>query len=52
MKTYSIVYRHSRDGKMWTVCTTSVKANTESEAIAKLHSKHPYVKDVRIQSVR
>lgn len=52
MKTYSISLAYSRDGKSWTRTSTSVKATSESGAIAQVKSKYPYVKDIRIMSVR
>lgn len=52
MKTYSISFAYSRDGKSWTRTSTTVKATTESGALAQVRSKYPYVKDLRIMSVR
>ena len=52
MKTYSISFAYSRDGKSWTRTSTTVKAATESGALAQVRSKYPYVKDMRIMSVR
>lgn len=52
MKTYSISFRYSRDGRSWTRTSTSVKATSDSGAIAQVKSKYPYVDDIRIMSVR
>lgn len=52
MKTYSISFRYSRDGRSWNRTSTSVKASSESEAIAQIERKYPYVDDVRVMSVR
>lgn len=52
MKTYSISFRYSRDGKSWTRTSTTVKATSDSGAISQVKSKYPYVQDVRIMSVR
>lgn len=52
MKTYLIAYKHSRDGKSWSVCSSSVKAESESDAIRQLERKYNYVKDIRVQSVK
>lgn len=52
MKTYSIAFRYSRDGKSWTVTSTHIKATTESSAISQLKSKYKYVDSIRIMSVK
>ena len=52
MKTYSISFAYSRDGKSWTRTSTSVKASSDSGAISQVKSRYPYVKDVRIMSIR
>lgn len=52
MKTYSISYSYSRDGKSWTVTSSHFKATSESGAIAQLKSKYPYVKNIRVMAVR
>ena len=52
MKTYSISFAYSRNGTSWTRTSTSVKATSETGAIAQVKSKYPYVKDIRIMSVR
>lgn len=51
MKRYSISYRYSRDGKSWTVTSTTVTATSQSAAIAQVKSRYPYVRDVRVMSV-
>lgn len=52
MKTYSISFAHSRDGKSWNRTSTSVKAETQSDAFSQIRSKYNYVKDLRVMSVR
>ena len=52
MQTYSISYRYSRDGKCWSSTSTSVKATSDVGAIAQIQSRYPYVKEIRIVSVR
>lgn len=52
MKTYSISFRYSRDGKSWSRSSTSIKARTESAAISQLKSRYRYVDDIRVMSVR
>lgn len=52
MKTYSISFRYSRDGKSWTITSTNVKADSSSSAMSQVRSKYPYVRDIRIMSVR
>lgn len=52
MKTYSISYRYSKDGKSWFRTSTSVKAESDCGAIAQIKSKYPYVEDIRIMSIR
>ena len=52
MKTYSISFSYSKDGKSWTNRNTTVKASSESGAITQLKSMYPYVRSVRIMSVR
>lgn len=49
MKTYSISYRYSKDGKSWTSTTTSVKAETDMGAIAQIQSRYNHVKDIKIK---
>lgn len=52
MKTYSISYKYSRDGKSWTSTSTSVKSESDMGAISQIQSKYEYVKDIRIMSAR
>ena len=54
MKTYSISYKYSRNGKPWAFTSASVKAETDQGAIQQVESKHPnqIVKDIRITSIR
>lgn len=52
MKTYSISFRYSRDGKSWTNRNTSVKAASEAGAKAEVRKNFPNATDIRIMSVR
>lgn len=52
MKTYSISFAYSRDGRSWNRTSTSVKSTSDSGAIAQIKSKYPYVKDIKIMAVR
>ena len=52
MKRYSISFSYSRNGTSWTRTSTTVIASSDSGAIAQVKSKYPYVRDVRIMSVR
>ena len=52
MKTYSISFRYSRDGKSYTQRNTTVKADSSSAAIRQVKSMFPNAKDIRIMSVR
>lgn len=52
MKTYSISFAYSRDGKSWNRTSTSVKASSDSGAISQIKSRYPYTKDIKIMSVR
>ena len=52
MKTYSISFRYSRDGKSWTQRNTFIKADSSSSAMSQVRSMYPYVKDIRITNVR
>lgn len=52
MKTYSISFRYSRDGKSYTQRNTSVKADSSSVAISIVKNNFPNATDIRINSVR
>lgn len=52
MKTYSITYKTSTDGKAWVSQSAQIKAETDTGAIEQVKSKAPYVKDIVIQSAR
>lgn len=52
MKTYTMSYRYSRNGTSWTSASSSVKADSSQSAMQQIKSKYPYVKDIRIMSVR
>ena len=51
MKTYSLSFRYSKDGVHFTMSNTSIKAESESEAIEILKSRYPYVENIRVQNV-
>ncbi len=52
MHTYSISFKYSRNGTSWTTTSTTVRATSDMGAIAQIESKYPYVKDIRIMSIR
>lgn len=52
MKTYRISFKYSKDGRLWTSTSTTVRAESDMSAIAQVSSMYPYVKDVRILSAR
>ena len=52
MKTYSIQFSYSRDGKSWTGTSKTVKATSDGGAIAQIKSMYLHVKNIRIMSVR
>lgn len=52
MQTYSISFSHSKDGKGWSTTSTHVKATSDVGAIAQIESKYPYVRNIRIMSVK
>lgn len=52
MKTYSISFRYSKDGKTWTRTSTYVKAESDLSAMAQVKSKYLYVDNIRITFVR
>ena len=52
MQTYRISFQYSRDGRSWTSTTASVKATSDSGAISQIESKYPYVRNIKIMSVK
>ncbi len=52
MKTYLLAYEYSRNGTSWTTTSSHFKAESEMGAIAQLQSKYPYVRKIRVMSVR
>ena len=52
MRTYSLAYEYSRTGTGWTRATATVKATSDMGAIAQVQSKYPYVRNIKILSVR
>ena len=52
MKTYSISFRYSRDGKSFTQRNTTVKATSNSDAIRQVKNMFPNARDIRVMSVR
>ncbi|WP_020004188.1 hypothetical protein [Brachyspira innocens] len=52
MKTYNISFKYSKDGKGWNGMTVSVKAESDYSAIKQVESRYPFVKDIKILSVR
>lgn len=51
MKTYSISFKFSKDGKSWTGTMLRVKAESDLGAIEQIKSKYTFVKDIQIKSV-
>lgn len=52
MRTYTVAVKYSKDGRLWTNATKTVRAESDMSAIAQVSSMYRYVKDVRILSVR
>lgn len=52
MRTYSISFSYPQNGKSWTRTSATVKAESDVGAIMQIESKYPFVKDIRINSVR
>lgn len=52
MKTYVFSYRFSRNGNSWSSGSSSVKAETQADAMAQLKNKYPYVKDIKLMYTR
>jgi hypothetical protein len=52
MKTYSVSFSYSRDGKSYTQRNTFVKATSSADAISQIKSKFPNAKDIRITNIR
>lgn len=52
LKHYQISYKYSRDGKVWTHTTETVKGESDVSVMIQIQSRHPYVKDIRVVSVK
>jgi hypothetical protein len=52
MKSYAISFSYSRTGTSWTHTSRTIRAESETGAIMQLESMYPYVKNIRIMSVR
>lgn len=52
MQTYKITFKYSKDGRFWTSTTKHVKAMSDMAAIAQISSMYPYVKEIRVLSIR
>ena len=52
MKSYSISFKYSKDGKSWYRLSKIVKAESDRGAIAQIESSYPYVAEIIITSVR
>ena len=52
MKTYTISFKYSKDGKSWTSTSKSIKAESDFSAITQIQSRYPYVKDIKVTAVR
>lgn len=51
MKSFTIHFEYSRDGKRWSATTYTVKALSDQGAIAQVESKYPYVRNIQIRSI-
>ncbi len=51
-RTYNVSYQFSQNGKSWSGSSGSVKATSDEGAIAQIASRYPYVRNIRITSVR
>ena len=52
MKRYTVSFDYSRNGSGWTHTSITVTADSDVGAIMHIESKYPYVRNVRIMSVR
>lgn len=52
MKKYKIAFDYSRNGSGWTRTSMTVTASSEAGAIMQIESKYPYVRNVKVMSVR
>lgn len=52
MKTYSIYFSYSKNGKSWIQTSTTVKAESDVGAILQIKSKYRLIKDINIRSVK
>ena len=52
MKRYNLTFRFSRNGTSWSMGSTFVNASSESDAIAQVRRKYPYVENIKVVSVR
>jgi len=52
MRNYYVSFKFSKDGKSWSNGSATVKATSDQGAIMQIESKYPYVRDIKIVSVR
>ena len=52
MKSYAISFDYSRTGTGWTHTSRTIRAESEIGAIMQIESMYPYVRNIRIMSVR
>ena len=52
MYSYTLTFKHSKDGKSWSSSSTTVKAESDLSAIEQVKSMYPYVKDIKVLSRR
>lgn len=48
MHRYTVAFRYSKNGQSWTTTSTTVRAESERDAIAIVESKYPYVEIKRV----
>ena len=52
MNIYKITLKYSKNRKIWTGTTKTIKAETDMSAIKQVESMYEYVKDIKILSVK
>jgi hypothetical protein len=52
MKRYNLSFRFSRNGTAWSIGSAFVNATSESDAIAQIRRKYPYVENIRVVGVK
>lgn len=52
MTRYNIRYKFSRNGTSWSLSSTFVVAESESDAIRQVESMYPHVTDIKVLAQR